>query len=117
MGLAKKYYYQSGELEIVRRNTLQMGSISGDNVGILEINDDYPDTVRLVRDRVDVVDEDATFDIIPYRANNKNYYGNGLQNLVLKNDFKGKIVRLGDVAKISDQFSETPISTFVDYMH
>ena len=35
--------------------------------------DDYPDTVRLVRDRVDVVDEDATFDIIPYRANNKNY--------------------------------------------
>ncbi len=30
-------------------------------------------------------------------------------------DFKGKIVRLGDVAKISDQFSETPISTFVDY--
>ena len=49
------------------------------------------------------------------RANNKNYYGNGLQNLVLKNDFKGKIVRIGDVAKISDQFSETPISTFVDY--
>lgn len=35
--------------------------------------DDYPDTVRLVRDRVDVVDEDATFDIIPYRANNKDY--------------------------------------------
>ena len=49
------------------------------------------------------------------RANNKNYYANGLQNLVLKKDFKGKIVRLGDVAKISDQFSETPISTFVDY--
>ena len=35
--------------------------------------DDYPDTVRLVRDKVDVVDEDATFDIIPYRANNQNY--------------------------------------------
>ena len=35
--------------------------------------------------------------------------------MVLKKDFKGKIVRLGDVAKISDQFSETPISTFVDY--
>ena len=35
--------------------------------------DDYPDTVRLVRDRVDVVDEDATFDIIPYRADNKDY--------------------------------------------
>lgn len=35
--------------------------------------DDYPDTVRLVRDRVDVVDEDATFDIIPFRADNKDY--------------------------------------------
>ena len=35
--------------------------------------DDYPDTVRLVRDRVDVVDEDASFDIIPYRADNKDY--------------------------------------------
>jgi len=49
------------------------------------------------------------------RANNKNYYANGLQNLVLKKDVKGKIVRIGDVAKISDQFSETPVSTFVDY--
>tara|TARA_B100000902_G_scaffold393163_1_gene446907 strand:- start:928 stop:2994 length:2067 start_codon:yes stop_codon:yes gene_type:complete len=35
--------------------------------------DDYPDTVSLVRDRVDVVDEDATYEIIPYRADNKNY--------------------------------------------
>ncbi len=49
------------------------------------------------------------------RANNKNYYANGLQNLVLKKDSKGTIVRLGDVSKISDKFSETPISTFVDY--
>ena len=35
--------------------------------------DDYPDTVRLVRDKVDVVDEDATYEVIPYRANNKSY--------------------------------------------
>ncbi len=35
--------------------------------------DDYPDTVRLVRDKVDVVDEDATFDVIPYRTNNNSY--------------------------------------------
>lgn len=35
--------------------------------------DDYPDTVSLVRDRVDVVDEDATYEVIPYRADNKNY--------------------------------------------
>ena len=42
------------------------------------------------------------------RANNKNYYGNGLQNLVLKNDFKGKIVRLGDVAKLVTSFLKLP---------
>jgi len=35
--------------------------------------DDYPDTVRLVRDKVDVVDEDATYEVIPYRANNNSY--------------------------------------------
>ena len=35
--------------------------------------DDYPDTVRLVRDKVDVVDEDATFDVIPYKINNNSY--------------------------------------------
>ena len=29
--------------------------------------DDYPDTVSLVRDRVDVVDEDAKFDIVPFK--------------------------------------------------
>jgi hypothetical protein len=28
---------------------------------------------------------------------------------------KVKLLGIGDVAKISDQFSETPISTFVDY--
>ena len=33
--------------------------------------DDYPDTVRLIRDRVDVVDEDATFDVVPFNANNR----------------------------------------------
>jgi carboxyl-terminal processing protease len=35
--------------------------------------DDYPDTVRLVRDRVDVVDEDATFEVIPFMDNNRSY--------------------------------------------
>ena len=35
--------------------------------------DDYPDTVRLVRDRVDVVDEDATFEVIPFMDNSRSY--------------------------------------------
>ena len=49
------------------------------------------------------------------RAKNKNYYANELQNIVLKNDNKGKIIRLGDVANIKDQFSDSPTKRFVDY--
>ena len=41
--LEKKYFFQSGELEICRRSTLQSGSISGTNVGILEIKQINPD--------------------------------------------------------------------------
>ena len=41
--LEKNYFFQSGELEICRRETLQSGSISGDNVGIIEIEDSNPD--------------------------------------------------------------------------
>ena len=37
--LSKKYYYQSGELEIVKRSTLQLGSVSGPKVGIIEIDE------------------------------------------------------------------------------
>lgn len=37
------YYFQSGELEITRRSTLQRGSISGSNVGALILNNFYPD--------------------------------------------------------------------------
>ena len=37
--LANDFFYQSGELEIIRRTTLQMGSVSGSKVGILEIKE------------------------------------------------------------------------------
>ena len=37
--LVNDFFYQSGELEIIRRTTLQMGSVSGSKVGILEINE------------------------------------------------------------------------------
>ena len=35
--------------------------------------DDYPDTVRLVRDKVNVVDEDAKFNIIPVNNNERTF--------------------------------------------
>ena len=48
------------------------------------------------------------------RSNNKNYYANELNQIVIKNSLDGAIVRLGDVASIKDKFSETPNSSFVD---
>ncbi|MEM7484447.1 MAG: efflux RND transporter permease subunit [Bacteroidota bacterium] len=42
------------------------------------------------------------------RANNRSYYGDELSNLVVRADASGKVVRLKDVAKIRDRFSETP---------
>jgi len=49
--LDQTFYYQSGELEIVRRSTLQLGSISGSNVGIIEVTEknidiDTPDDLK-----------------------------------------------------------------------
>jgi multidrug efflux pump subunit AcrB len=46
------------------------------------------------------------------RANNRGYYAADLQNLVIKSDPSGTIVRLKDVAHVRDRFSETPNATF-----
>ncbi|MFY0715004.1 efflux RND transporter permease subunit [Seonamhaeicola sp. NFXS20] len=46
------------------------------------------------------------------RANNKQYYGRELSNIVVKASSDGKIVRLKDVAIIRDRFSETPNATY-----
>ena len=48
------------------------------------------------------------------RSNNKNYYANQLSEIVIRNNDEGAVIRLGDVAVIRDQFSETPNSSFVD---
>ncbi len=46
------------------------------------------------------------------RANNRSYYGNELNNLVVRARNDGTIVRLQDVADINDRFSETPNATY-----
>jgi multidrug efflux pump subunit AcrB len=46
------------------------------------------------------------------RANNRSYYGDELSNLVVRADPSGKAVRLKDVAKIRDRFSETPSASY-----
>ena len=42
------------------------------------------------------------------RANNRAYYADALNDIVLKSNATGEIVRLGDIATVRDQFSETP---------
>ena len=48
------------------------------------------------------------------RASNKNYYANELNNIIVRSSTDGKKIRLSDVAKIRDQFSETPLSSTVN---
>ncbi|QYA25224.1 efflux RND transporter permease subunit [Gramella sp. MT6] len=42
------------------------------------------------------------------RANNRAYYADALNDIVLKSSSTGEIVRLGEIATVKDQFSETP---------
>ncbi|WP_426431152.1 efflux RND transporter permease subunit [Winogradskyella sp. HB-48] len=46
------------------------------------------------------------------RANNREYYGKELSNIIVKASRDGKVVRLKDVAIIRDRFSETPNATY-----
>lgn len=48
------------------------------------------------------------------RANNRSYYADELSNLIVKSDVSGRKIQLKDIAKVSDQFSETPNSSFFD---
>ncbi len=46
------------------------------------------------------------------RANNRSYYGKELNNLIVKANPDGSLVRLDDVAEIRDRFSETPNASY-----
>ncbi|WP_430908194.1 efflux RND transporter permease subunit [Maribacter sp. 2-571] len=46
------------------------------------------------------------------RANNRSYYGDELSNIVVRADPSGRTVRLKDIARIRDRFSETPNATY-----
>tara|TARA_A100000171_G_scaffold47762_1_gene54221 strand:- start:4140 stop:7340 length:3201 start_codon:yes stop_codon:yes gene_type:complete len=46
------------------------------------------------------------------RANNRSYYGDELNNLVVRANPNGTVVRLQDVANIKDRFSETPNASY-----
>jgi len=42
------------------------------------------------------------------RANNRSYFGDEIDNLVVRADVSGKIIRLKDVATVTDNWNETP---------
>ncbi|MFA5418264.1 MAG: efflux RND transporter permease subunit, partial [Bacteroidales bacterium] len=42
------------------------------------------------------------------RGRFKEYYGSGLENIIVKSDVNGKTIRVSDVAEISDRWSENP---------
>jgi len=46
------------------------------------------------------------------RANNKQYYGSELSNIIVRASSDGKVIRLKDIAVIRDRFSETPNATY-----
>lgn len=46
------------------------------------------------------------------RANNRSYYGDELSNIVVRADASGRTIRLKDVGKVRDRFSETPNASY-----
>jgi multidrug efflux pump subunit AcrB len=46
------------------------------------------------------------------RANNRSYYGNELDNLIVRTDISGNTIRLKDVAQVRDIFSESPNASY-----
>ena len=46
------------------------------------------------------------------RANSRSYYADELSNLIVKSDPSGRIIRLKDIAKVQDKFSETPNTNY-----
>lgn len=48
------------------------------------------------------------------RANNRNYYGDELDYTIIKADQTGKVIRLKDVANVTDKWSEDPDRLYIN---
>ena len=48
------------------------------------------------------------------RANNKSYYADELNQIVVASQPDGTLIHLGDVAEVRDRFSETPNASFIN---
>lgn len=48
------------------------------------------------------------------RANNKSYYADELNQIVVASQADGTLIHLGDIAEVRDRFSETPNASFIN---
>ena len=88
------------EIEIaVRENDLLAYNLSFEEVASAVSNSN----LLITGGNIKTDDEDYLI-----RARNKNYYGNELVNLVVRADDSGNIIRLIDIADVSDTWSEDP---------
>jgi len=92
--------YPDEEIEIaIRENDLRAFNLSFTEVA----NAIQNSNILITGGNIKTVDEDYLI-----RASNRSYYGIELQNLIVRTETNGTIVRLKDVAELRDTWSETP---------
>jgi multidrug efflux pump subunit AcrB len=92
--------YPDEEIEIaVRENDLRAYNLS-----IVEVaNAVRNSNILITGGNIKTADEDYLI-----RASNRSYYGIELQNLIVRTEINGNIIRLKDVAELRDTWSENP---------
>jgi multidrug efflux pump subunit AcrB len=92
--------YPDEEIEIaVRENDLRAYNLSITEVANAVRNSN----ILITGGNIKTADEDYLI-----RASNRSYYGIELQNLIVRTEINGNIIRLKDVAELRDTWSENP---------
>lgn len=88
------------EIEIaVRENDLRAYNMSFAEVASAVTNSN----ILITGGNIKTIEEDYLI-----RASNRSYYGLELQNLIVRTETSGNIIRLKDIAEVRDTWSETP---------
>ena len=96
--------YPNEEIEIaVRENDLRAYDLSITEVANAVRNSN----ILITGGNIKTTDEDYLI-----RASNRSYYGVELQNLIVRTEINGNIIRLKDVAELRDAWSENPDRLF-----
>ena len=96
--------YPNEEIEIaVRENDLRAFDLSITEVANAVRNSN----ILITGGNIKTADEDYLI-----RASNRSYYGVELQNLIVRTEINGNIIRLKDVAELRDAWSENPDRLF-----